>query len=131
MSISAWFDRWYVAGPLSEFISARDVYNARFTNECTLDKLINNGEWTWPEEWLVKFPVLNTIQVPILLNDAPDRVMWESNDGNRTEYATRIVWKDMGRSGNKVMWQDVVWFPQSIPRHSFVLWMAVQYKLMT
>ena len=91
MSVSAWFDKWCVAGPLSEFISAREVYNARFANECTLDKLINNGEWSWPEEWLVKFPVLNTIQIPTLLSDVPDEVMWESNDGHRTEYATMIV----------------------------------------
>ena len=37
----------------------------------------------------------------------------------------------MSGSGNKVLWKDVVWFPQSIPRHSFVLWMAVQCRLMT
>ena len=31
----------------------------------------------------------------------------------------------------KVMWNEVVWFEQLIPKHSFVLWLAVQRNLLT
>jgi len=30
-----------------------------------------------------------------------------------------------------VEWHDIVWFKNAIPRHSFLLWMAVQQKLTT
>ncbi|PWA73992.1 reverse transcriptase zinc-binding domain-containing protein [Artemisia annua] len=102
-----------------------------YVNRRLVEKLINNGSWSWPEEWSDKFPVLNNIQIPILQNDVPDKVLWVTNSGNRTEFATKWVWKDLCDIGNKVLWKDVVWFLQSIPRHSFVLWMAVQDRLMT
>ena len=40
--ISAWYDRWCNEGPLSEFITARDIYNARFSNDSKVDCLIRN-----------------------------------------------------------------------------------------
>lgn len=112
-------------------ISARDLYNARLTNDYLVEKLISNGNWCWPEEWYVKYPILNSIQIPILYNDVPDKAVWVTNSGNITNFATKWVWKDMCGGGNKVFWKDVVWFSHSIPRHSFVLWMAVQGRLMT
>jgi len=30
-----------------------------------------------------------------------------------------------------VEWHDIVWFKNAVPRHSFLLWMAVQQKLTT
>lgn len=44
-NISAWFDQWCEVGPLCEYISTREVYNARLPNDCSVEKLINNGSW--------------------------------------------------------------------------------------
>ena len=82
-------------------------------------------------EWSVQFPRLNNIQVPTLNNGCMDKALWETNSGKRTEYATKVVWKDMSRNGSTVVWKDLVWFPQNIPRHSFVIWLAIQERLMT
>lgn len=73
-SISAWYDRWCNEGPLSEFITAGDIYNARFSNDSKVDCLIRNGSWCW----------------------------------HRTEFATRVVWKDLCHQGNKVSWNEFV-----------------------
>ena len=130
-SISAWHDRWCNESPLSDFISARELYNARFNGDCTVDKIISNGIWSWPDDWFIKFPNLRNIQIPTLLNDTRDKVEWITNNGLRTEFATKVVWKDLCCSGNKVIWNDLVWFSQSIPKHSFILWMAIKGRLMT
>ncbi|GKF07892.1 RNA-directed DNA polymerase, eukaryota, reverse transcriptase zinc-binding domain protein, partial [Tanacetum coccineum] len=41
------------------------------------------------------------------------------------------VWKDMICDDTKVDWFKLVWFSQSIPRHAFVTWLAIQKRLMT
>ncbi|GJZ05977.1 reverse transcriptase zinc-binding domain-containing protein, partial [Tanacetum coccineum] len=51
--------------------------------------------------------------------------------GQVTKYSTKAVWKDMCSEGPKVVWRSLIWFSQCVPRHSFVLWMAVQNMLMT
>ncbi|GJW54812.1 reverse transcriptase zinc-binding domain-containing protein [Tanacetum coccineum] len=48
-----------------------------------------------------------------------------------TVYSTRTVWRDMDCDNPKVIWRHLIWFAQCIPRHSFVLWMAIQNRLMT
>jgi hypothetical protein len=127
----SWHDRWCNESPLSDFITAREMYNARFNGDCTVDKLIKNGAWCWPEDWLNKFPKLRNIQIPTLLNDTMDKVEWITNTGLRTKFATKVVWNDLCCYGNKVVWNDLVWFSQSIPKHSFILWMEIQGRLMT
>ena len=130
-NVSAWFEKWNSEGPLCDFITTRDIYNARLRLDCTVEDLIVNNNWVWPMEWSVQFPRLNNIQVPILNNGCMDKALWETNSGKRTEYATKVVWKDMSRNGSKVVWKDLVWFPQNIPKHSFVIWLAIQERLMT
>lgn len=130
-SVSAWYDKWSIEGPLCDFISTREIYNARFMNSCTVDKLIQNGNWSWPVKWHIKFPNLNNIQVPTLQNDTMDSAEWVTNSGQRKKFATKVVWKDLCCNGNKVSWHKLVWFAQNIPKHSFVLWMAIHERLMT
>nr|GEZ17200.1 reverse transcriptase zinc-binding domain-containing protein [Tanacetum cinerariifolium] len=48
-----------------------------------------------------------------------------------TEYSTKYVWRDMECDNPKVIWRHLIWFAQCIPWHSFVLWMAIQNRLMT
>lgn len=44
------------------------------------------------------------------------------------EFSTK---QDLRNNWPKVEWKDVVWFKQFNPRHAFILWLAVQGKLMT
>ena len=82
-------------------------------------------------DWCVRFSKFMNVQVPVLNAGSKDKAVWVTNFGKKTEYATRVVWKDMRYNGSTVGWKDLVWFPQNIPRHSFVIWMAVQERLMT
>ena len=77
--------------------------------------LIGDGQW---------IGVLN-VHVPVLNNGCKDRAMWVTNLDKKIEYETRVVWKDM-RSNGSTEWKDLVWFPQNIPRHSFVIWLAIK-----
>ncbi|GJZ55408.1 hypothetical protein Tco_0610601 [Tanacetum coccineum] len=65
--------------PLSKLINYRDVYNARFNNNDTVDMLYDGSKWKWPSEWTQKYHVL-------LL---ADRICFEK----RMKYLNRINWK--------------------------------------
>ncbi|GJY44437.1 reverse transcriptase zinc-binding domain-containing protein [Tanacetum coccineum] len=77
------------------------------------------------------FPVLQQIQVPNLHDNVSDEAVWVTRTGKETKFVTKSVWKDMCSNEPKVIWNSVVWFSQCVLKHSFVLWIAVQSRLMT
>ncbi|GKB26479.1 RNA-directed DNA polymerase, eukaryota, reverse transcriptase zinc-binding domain protein [Tanacetum coccineum] len=50
-NISVWFDKWNHNGPLSLFITIKDVHAARFHENDKIVDLIEDGRWQWPNEW--------------------------------------------------------------------------------
>nr|GEV45520.1 reverse transcriptase domain-containing protein [Tanacetum cinerariifolium] len=63
------FDRWCVVSPLGNIISARDIARSGFSLTSKVRECIHGGMWSWPNDWLVKYPILSSIHVPVL-NDA-------------------------------------------------------------
>ncbi|GJW84353.1 RNA-directed DNA polymerase, eukaryota, reverse transcriptase zinc-binding domain protein, partial [Tanacetum coccineum] len=61
--------------PKQNYIDSRDIYDARLNNNCTINDIINEGRWNWPEEWKSDFVELNQIQVPNLNEDVEDTVI--------------------------------------------------------
>nr|GEW11949.1 hypothetical protein [Tanacetum cinerariifolium] len=53
-----WFDKWDHYGPLSNFITKRDIYDARFKTNNSVAQLIEEDKLKWPSEWLDMFPIL-------------------------------------------------------------------------
>ena len=55
----------------------------------------------------------------------------DNNAGARKQFSTRCVYDDLKEHSVEVKWSPLIWFTQCIPKHSFVLWMAIQEKLLT
>ncbi|GJU22982.1 RNA-directed DNA polymerase, eukaryota, reverse transcriptase zinc-binding domain protein [Tanacetum coccineum] len=130
-SINVWHDKWCNVSPLSDFIDSRDIYDARLGKECTLNEIISDGRWVWPEEWNSDFEVLRNVQIPVLDNEVKDKATWITNNGIEKCFTVGNVWTDMICDDTKVDWFKLVWFSQSIPRHAFVTWVAIQKRLMS
>nr|GEV96344.1 hypothetical protein [Tanacetum cinerariifolium] len=129
--VSAWNDRWDSLGHLSDTISSRDIYEAGLTMESTLTALVNINNGNWPEGWLEEYPILSNYQTPQLTNEIEDKIVWIDNTGAERVFGTRIVWRDWNNYSAKMEWHPVIWYNMSIHRHTFVVWMALQNKLMT
>ncbi|GKA31569.1 reverse transcriptase zinc-binding domain-containing protein [Tanacetum coccineum] len=129
--VSAWNDRWDSLGHLSDTISSRDIHEAGLTMESTLAELVNINNGNWPEGWEDEYPILSNYQIPQLSNGIEDKIVWVDNTGAERVFGTRIVWKDWSYYGAKMEWYPVIWYNMSIPKHTFVVWMALQNKLMT
>ncbi|GJU84292.1 RNA-directed DNA polymerase, eukaryota, reverse transcriptase zinc-binding domain protein [Tanacetum coccineum] len=48
---SIWFNNWSSSSQLFQFLSYRDLYDARLKGDMKVSEMINNGQWRWPEEW--------------------------------------------------------------------------------
>lgn len=56
-------------------------------------------------------------------------MVWE--DDSRGIFSVRSVWDAMRMRGNLESWYRIVWFRKAIPRHSFLLWLAIQGGIYT
>ncbi|GJR45485.1 RNA-directed DNA polymerase, eukaryota, reverse transcriptase zinc-binding domain protein [Tanacetum coccineum] len=127
---SVWYDKWHQCGPLSDNISRREIYDARFQDDDCVADLIDNGRWKWPNNWLSKFSMLESIVVPYL-NENQDKVVWINNNNKSIKFAIKDVWMDLRTQHSKVDWHHIVWFSQCNPRHTFIMWLALHKRLQT
>ncbi|GJT91068.1 putative reverse transcriptase domain, reverse transcriptase zinc-binding domain protein [Tanacetum coccineum] len=100
---SAWFDKWLDEGPFDAIISRRDIHRGGFNTDSVVHDLLRDNAWAWPAEWL----------------------------GNTQSFIVANVWNSIRPRSNKVDWFDVVWFSQSILRHSFLVWLLIRERLKT
>ncbi|GJR35282.1 putative reverse transcriptase domain, reverse transcriptase zinc-binding domain protein, partial [Tanacetum coccineum] len=93
--------------------------------------LFNNGKWTWPHDWISKYPALATIVVPTIVSNAVDELEWCDSSGTTMGFSVSSVWECIRPRGDEITWCDVVWFSNCIPQHAFHLWLAIKRKLKT
>ncbi|GKC77044.1 RNA-directed DNA polymerase, eukaryota, reverse transcriptase zinc-binding domain protein [Tanacetum coccineum] len=93
-SVNVWHDRWCSVSPLSDFITTRDMYDARLRNECTVREVIHEGRWKWPAEWNNDFTELDQLQVPMLKEDVEDKAREQQLIGTSL-FALHSIYQDM------------------------------------
>ncbi|XP_071729047.1 uncharacterized protein [Rutidosis leptorrhynchoides] len=129
-SVSAWFDCWSELGQLSDMISNRDLYEARFPLDMKVAGLIDHGQWIWTQEIIGKYPILTSLNVPIL-SDKEDKAVWVTSDNKQVQFSSKQAWIDLRDNIPCVFWHKVVWFSHFNPKHAFILWLALHNKLTT
>ncbi|GJX11359.1 retrovirus-related pol polyprotein from transposon TNT 1-94 [Tanacetum coccineum] len=127
---SAWFDNWSTFCTLSNVISNRNIYSAGYRRDSKVYEIINQGSWTWPNEWFLKYPLLGTAVVPNLSN-FDDMLSWRNLDNSDVGFSVAAVWDCIRPRSNEVEWFHVVWFSYQIPRHAIHLWLVLKRKLKT
>ena len=58
-----------------------------------------------------------------------DVVLWVPSASNT--FSTASCWQSLRQTRNLVPWHKIVWFSASIPKASFILWLAIKGKLKT
>jgi hypothetical protein len=59
-------------------------------------------------------------------SDAPVWIV--SKNGS---YVSSETWNFLRDKKEEVDWRKMVWFPYAIPKHAFIVWLAVQDRLIT
>ncbi|XP_028073110.1 uncharacterized protein LOC114275296 [Camellia sinensis] len=126
-----WFDNWHPLGSLWDRFGHRIMYDTGLPFNSKVSAVISNNDWKWPidNSWEIKEWISST---PIELKpsrDIQDCPVWNLTvDGNFTIQSAWDCWRD---KGTMVPWANLVWGSPSIPRVSFVVWMAIHERLNT
>ncbi|GJV13212.1 hypothetical protein Tco_1354753 [Tanacetum coccineum] len=70
-SVSIWFDKWDLKGPLCDIIPRRYWYKERYTDNETV------------------------AAIPTLSVGIKDKVYWSDNQNDKTEFSTKQFWSDL------------------------------------
>ncbi|PWA52734.1 reverse transcriptase zinc-binding domain-containing protein [Artemisia annua] len=71
------------------------------------------------------------LQNIVLDDNKRDQIAWKSRNGRLGKFKVQSAYFDLQDENTEVKWWKLVWFSQNIPKHSFVLWMAILNKLNT
>lgn len=118
-TVSVWFDKWCEIGPLSNIISYRDIYRSGLNPQSKVADLIHEGALVWPTYLSDKYSVLSSCSSSV--NNDQDCLVWRLSDGSLKPFSVSQVWSSIRPRDNKVIWYNMVWFPNNIPRHAFNL----------
>lgn len=105
-----WYDTWCDLGPLSNFITKRDIFEARLCMKMKVAEMLNNGALMWPDGWSNRWPKLNSIQVPSLYNHCSDVLMSRNAKGMDLNFSIHTAWEDIRIDIQKVIWHKHVWY---------------------
>ncbi|KAL2246304.1 UNVERIFIED_CONTAM: hypothetical protein Sindi_2898600, partial [Sesamum indicum] len=120
-----WQDPWHHLGPLIERFP-RGPGHLRLEESAKLSSVISAGEWQWPT--ITDFECLEiTHNLPLILG-GEDRVIWRCDEGQPT---TQTLYRLFDPPEPKLGWSSLLSGSLKIPRHSFILWLAILGKLPT
>ncbi|KAL2246353.1 UNVERIFIED_CONTAM: hypothetical protein Sindi_2903500 [Sesamum indicum] len=118
-------DPWHHLGPLIERFP-RGPRHLRLEESAKLSSVISAGEWQWPT--ITDFECLEiTHNLPLILG-GEDRVIWRCDEGQPT---TQTLYRLFDPPEPKLGWSSLLSGSLKIPRHSFILWLAILGKLPT
>ncbi|XP_059446512.1 uncharacterized protein LOC132178068 [Corylus avellana] len=121
-------DSWHPSGILIDVFGHRVVYDAHSSLEAKLSSVILNGDWFWRR---ARSEALVEIQARLHeIRFGPyDKPVWTVSRGG--SYVSSETWDFLREKKVEVSWWKMVWFPNAIPKHAFILWLAVQDRLLT
>ncbi|XP_059442158.1 uncharacterized protein LOC132174537 [Corylus avellana] len=127
-NIYLWLDLWHPAEILIEKYGYRAVYDAQSREEAKLSSVIHNGSWFWKP---ARSDDLVDIQASLLeISLWPiDKPIWTAS--RKGVFVSSDTWEALREKKEQITWWKLVWFPFAIPKHDFILWLAMKGRLVT
>ena len=126
---SLWFDTWRSQGPICTSPHARVISDSGLTADAKVSTILTSGHWMWPPANSIELIRLKeeTGALPQPNTSHADKVMWDGS----FEFSIKKVWNAIRSPSQQVPWAHLVWFQHHVPRHSFILWLAIRGRLST
>ncbi|GJS50336.1 reverse transcriptase zinc-binding domain-containing protein [Tanacetum coccineum] len=107
------------------------MYDRRFSASMTVEDWMDQSNGIWPEGWIDKFPSLQNLQNVRLDAQTKDIIKWRKKDGSLCNFSVNHTYRELLRNDDDAEWWKIIWFSLNIPKHAFIVWLAVQNKLTT
>ncbi|KAL2224371.1 UNVERIFIED_CONTAM: hypothetical protein Sindi_3072200 [Sesamum indicum] len=124
-SFYLWKDPWHHLGPLiTRFPRGPSLLG--LDESTKLQVVINEGQWQWP--FITDLECMEITHILPQIHGGDDRINWRLSEGRPT---TQSLYRFFCPPGPKVGWSSLLSGSLKIPRHNFILWLAIQEKLPT
>ncbi|KAL2246956.1 UNVERIFIED_CONTAM: hypothetical protein Sindi_2547900 [Sesamum indicum] len=120
-----WQDPWHHLGPLN-ITFPRGPRLLGLEESSRLSAVIQGGDWHWLP--ITDFECLEITHTLPTIHGGEDRIIWRFEHGQPT---TQALYRLFDPPGPKVDWSSLLSGSLKIPRHLFILWLAIQCKLAT
>ncbi|CAA7024810.1 unnamed protein product [Microthlaspi erraticum] len=130
-----WHDNWSSLGPLIDLTIANGPRISGIHRFATVSQARVNNEWLLPRGRHSLLLLLRNCLPELHLNQndsSPDLFLWKHNPAlPQAQFSTRKVWSSLFPPGPSISRHKTVWFTHHIPKHGFLLWLAVRNRLLT
>ncbi|KAL0288057.1 UNVERIFIED_CONTAM: putative ribonuclease H protein [Sesamum radiatum] len=121
-----WTDIWHPHGPLLHSFPRGSVIT-ELPVDALLSSVIQHNGWNWPSA--TDFHLQEIIAgLPLIFPNQPDSILWKSNGG---KFSTGAVLSLLQPPSSPVQWHRLLGGRFKIPRHDFILWLAILERLST
>ncbi|CAL9222992.1 unnamed protein product [Arabidopsis halleri] len=127
---------------VSEFLKCEETlvqgcFAFRIRKDARVVEASRNGNWVLP----AAVPAFGNSQalmvaltdiVPPAQSNGRDTFLWRNIAGNYCpSFSSKETWEQIRTHSPLVLWADVVWFKEHVPRFSFITWLALLNHLPT
>ncbi|GKD11779.1 RNA-directed DNA polymerase, eukaryota, reverse transcriptase zinc-binding domain protein [Tanacetum coccineum] len=122
-----WHDKWFDKGPLCKLDEMRNIVVDSDVCKANVASVMGRNRWNWT----ASLPKFNNIPSPVLNASKKDHALSITYKGMLVKYLISRVWNDLCVKDDEVIWKGLVWYTHCIPKHSFILWLAIHGRLAT
>nr|VDC74896.1 unnamed protein product [Brassica rapa] len=129
---SFWHEVWSQIGCLKEVVGDRGVIALGIANNATMADISNHRRRRHRQS------ILNDIEDEIDRlriggsADIDDVKLWKWGEGKYlSKFSSKRTWQQVRNEHQTCAWSQGIWFPQSTPKYSFMLWIARRNRLQT
>lgn len=130
-----WFDDWLQQGKLIDITGAAGTYHLGVARTARVCDAVSQEAWNIRGQRSRFFHDLyeRILSTPVPhLFQGQDVVLWKHSDGEYKPYfSSAKTWEQLREKRSNVFWSKGIWFPQGVPRFSFIVWLAVRNRLST
>jgi hypothetical protein len=127
-NIHLWLDSWRPDGILLGKYEYRAVYDAQSNVEAKLSTVICNGDWYWRPARSDASVEIQSKLAEVHFGDG-DHLIWTAS--KKGEFVSSDTWQVLREKKDQIEWWKIIWFPLAIPKHAFILWLAMKNRLVT
>ncbi|KAL0292748.1 UNVERIFIED_CONTAM: hypothetical protein Sradi_6975500 [Sesamum radiatum] len=119
-----WTDLWHPRGPLIHHFPRGPTITG-LPVDSRLLSVIHQGHWCWPSA--SDFDIQRIMdELPPIFPQQPDNILWKPGKFN-----TQSVLKFLQPASPRVVWYQLMGGKFGLPRHEFILWLAILERLST
>ncbi|GAV90692.1 LOW QUALITY PROTEIN: zf-RVT domain-containing protein, partial [Cephalotus follicularis] len=118
--LSLWFDPWLLGESIKDKYGLRVIQDLGNPSHARVSSVLRDGRWVWPTtSW--ELLEISNISSHIPLQTGSDSIHWMRRG---LRFSCHEAWKAICTGFPKVNWAGLVWFPFSIPKHCFCVWLT-------